>query len=133
MSQSNDNKRLPVGKDISTRRRIARQRRHERLRKHISGTAETPRLVVHRTSRHMHAQLIDDVAGHTLAAASTMEASVRALDGDKKARGARVGELIAERAKAAGIETVVFDRGGYQYHGRVAALAEAAREGGLKF
>ena len=133
MSQSNDKKRLPVGKDISTRRRIARQRRHYRLRKNISGTAEIPRLVVHRTSRHMHAQLIDDVAGHTLAAASTIEPEVRALDGEKKDRGARVGELIAERAKAAGIETVVFDRGGYQYHGRVAALADAAREGGLKF
>lgn len=133
MSQSNDKKRLPVGKDISTRRRIARQRRHYRLRKNISGTAETPRLVVHRTSRHMHAQLIDDVAGHTLAAASTTEADIRAMEGDKKTRGARVGELIAERAKAAGVETVVFDRGGYQYHGRVAALADAAREGGLKF
>lgn len=133
MSQSNDKKRLPVGKDISTRRRIARQRRHYRLRKHISGTAETPRLVVHRTSRHMHVQVIDDVAGHTLAAASTTEADIRAMEGDKKARGARIGELIAERAKAAGIETVVFDRGGYQYHGRIAALADAAREGGLKF
>ncbi|AGP31550.1 50S ribosomal protein L18 [Corynebacterium terpenotabidum] len=133
MSQSNDNKRLPVGKDISTRRRIARQRRHYRLRKNISGTAETPRLVVHRTSRHMHAQLIDDVAGHTLAAASTTEADIRAMEGDKKARGARVGELLAERAKAAGVEAVVFDRGGYQYHGRIAALADAAREGGLKF
>lgn len=133
MAQSTSNKRLPVGKDISTRRRIARTRRHYRLRKNISGTAETPRLVIHRTSRHMHAQLIDDVAGHTLAAASTIEPEVRALDGEKKDRGARVGELIAERAKAAGIETVVFDRGGYQYHGRVAALADAAREGGLKF
>ena len=134
MAQSTaSNKRLPVGKDISTRRRVARTRRHYRLRKNISGTAEIPRLVVHRTSRHMHAQLIDDVAGHTLAAASTIEPEVRALDGEKKDRGARVGELIAERAKAAGVETVVFDRGGYQYHGRVAALADAAREGGLKF
>lgn len=134
MAQSTaSNKRLPVGKDISTRRRVARTRRHYRLRKNISGTAEIPRLVVHRTSRHMHAQLIDNVAGHTLAAASTIEPEVRALDGEKKDRGARVGELIAERAKAAGIETVVFDRGGYQYHGRVAALADAAREGGLKF
>lgn len=126
-------KRLPVGKDISTRRRTARARRHFRIRKTLFGTAETPRLVVHRTSRHMHAQLIDDVAGHTLAAASTMEADVRALEGDKKARGAKVGQLIAERAKAAGIESVVFDRAGYKYHGRVAALADAAREGGLKF
>ena len=126
-------KRLPVGKDISTRRRTARARRHFRIRKTLSGTPETPRLVVHRTSRHMHAQVIDDVAGHTLVAASTMEADVRAMEGDKKARGAKVGQLIAERAKAAGIEKVVFDRAGYKYHGRVAALAEAAREGGLQF
>ncbi|AEI10210.1 50S ribosomal protein L18 [Corynebacterium resistens DSM 45100] len=126
-------KRLPVGKDISTRRRTARARRHFRIRKNLAGTAETPRLVVHRSSRHMHAQLIDDVAGHTLAAASTLEADVRAMEGDKKARGAKVGQLIAERAKAAGIENVVFDRAGYKYHGRVAALADAAREGGLKF
>ncbi|MEJ6549302.1 MULTISPECIES: 50S ribosomal protein L18 [unclassified Corynebacterium] len=134
MAQSTaSNKRIPVGKDISTRRRVARARRHYRLRKNISGTPETPRLVVHRTSRHMHVQVIDDTKGHTLAAASTIEPDVRALDGDKKDRGARIGQLIAERAKAAGIETVVFDRGGYQYHGRVAALADAAREGGLKF
>lgn len=136
MSNNASNKegqRLPVGKDISTRRRVARARRHFRIRKNLSGTAETPRLVVHRTSRHMHVQVIDDVAGHTLAAASTMEADVRSLDGDKKARGAKVGQLIAERAKAAGIEAVVFDRAGYKYHGRVAALADAAREGGLKF
>ncbi|KGM18992.1 50S ribosomal protein L18 [Corynebacterium auriscanis] len=118
---------------MSTRRRTARARRHFRIRKNLAGTAETPRLVVHRSSRHMHAQLIDDVAGHTLAAASTLEADVRALEGDKKARGAKVGQLIAERAKAAGIENVVFDRAGYKYHGRVAALADAAREGGLKF
>lgn len=126
-------KRLPVGKDISTRRRTARARRHFRIRKTLSGTPETPRLVIHRTSRHMHAQVIDDVAGHTLVAASTMEADVRAMEADKKARGAKVGQLIAERAKAAGIEAVVFDRAGYKYHGRVAALADAAREGGLKF
>jgi len=81
----------------------------------------------------MHVQVIDDTAGHTLVAASTMEPDVRSLEGDKKARGAKVGQLIAERAKAAGIEAVVFDRAGYKYHGRVAALADAAREGGLKF
>ena len=126
-------KRLPVGKDISTRRRDARARRHFRIRKTLSGTPETPRLVVHRSSRHMSAQVIDDTAGHTLVAASTMEADVRAMEGDKKAKGAKVGQLIAERAKAAGIEAVVFDRAGYKYHGRVAALADAAREGGLKF
>ncbi|QGU02856.1 50S ribosomal protein L18 [Corynebacterium kalinowskii] len=132
-NETTANKRLPVGKDISTRRRQARARRHFRIRKNLRGTAETPRLVVHRTSRHMHVQIIDDLAGRTLAAASTMEDAIRAFEGDKKARGAEVGKLIAERAKAAGIEAVVFDRGGYQYHGRVAALADAAREGGLKF
>ncbi|RSZ64283.1 50S ribosomal protein L18 [Corynebacterium hylobatis] len=126
-------KRTPVGKDISTRRREARARRHFRIRKTLRGTPEAPRLVVHRTSRHLHVQVIDDLAGHTLAAASTMEPDVRALEGDKKAKGAKVGELIAERAKAAGIEQVVFDRAGYKYHGRIAALADAAREGGLKF
>ena len=133
MSNSNSNKRLPVGRDISTRRRIARARRHARLRKNIRGTAETPRLVVHRSSRHMSAQIIDDTVGRTLAAASTLDADIRGVEGDKKSRSAKVGELIAARAKDAGIEQVVFDRGGYQYHGRVAALAEAAREGGLKF
>ncbi|PRQ11608.1 50S ribosomal protein L18 [Corynebacterium sp. 13CS0277] len=133
MSNTAESKRLPIGKDISTRRRVARARRHFRIRKSMRGTAETPRLVVHRTSRHMHVQVIDDLKGHTLAAASTMEADVRALEGDKKAKAAKVGQLIAERAKAAGIETIVFDRAGYKYHGRVAALADAAREGGLKF
>ncbi|MEJ5919076.1 MULTISPECIES: 50S ribosomal protein L18 [unclassified Corynebacterium] len=132
MSNTNE-KRLPVGKDISTRRRVARARRHARLRKNIRGTAEAPRLVVHRSSRHMSAQVIDDTVGHTLAAASTLDADLQGFDGDKTAKAAKVGELIANRAKAAGIEKVVFDRGGYQYHGRVAALADAAREGGLKF
>ena len=126
-------KRTPVGKDISTRRREARARRHFRIRKTLRGTPEAPRLVVHRTSRHLHVQVIDDAAGHTLVAASTMEPDVRTVEGDKKAKGAKVGELIAERAKAAGIEKVVFDRAGYKYHGRIAALADAAREGGLKF
>ena len=132
-AQNTSEKRLPVGKDISTRRRVARARRHFRIRKTLRGTPETPRLVVHRTSRHMHVQVIDDLAGHTLAAASTMEPDIRAMEGDKKSKGAKVGELIAERAKAAGIEKVVFDRGGYKYHGRVAAMADAAREGGLQF
>ncbi|MDT9408210.1 50S ribosomal protein L18 [Corynebacterium rouxii] len=132
-TENNSAKRLPVGKDISTRRRIARARRHDRIRKNLRGTAETPRLVVHRSSRHMHVQVIDDIAGRTLAAASTLEAEVRALEGDKKAKGAKVGQLIAERAQAAGITAIVFDRGGYKYHGRIAALADAAREGGLKF
>ncbi len=129
----NKQKRVSVGKDIATRRRLARARRHFRIRKTLRGTPEAPRLVVHRTSRHMHVQIIDDLAGHTLAAASSIEPEVRAVEGDKKAKGAKVGQLIAERAKAAGIEQVVFDRAGYKYHGRVAALADAAREGGLKF
>ena len=131
MSNSENTKRTPVGKDISSRRREARARRHIRIRKTLRGTPQTPRLVVHRTARHLHAQLIDDLAGHTLAAASTME--IRDAEGDKKARGAEVGKLIAQRAQEAGIEAVVFDRAGYKYHGRVAAFADAAREGGLKF
>ncbi|WP_062200764.1 50S ribosomal protein L18 [Demequina salsinemoris] len=110
---------------------IARKRRHFRLRKKISGTTARPRLVVTRSSRHMFAQVVDDTVGKTLASASTMEADVRKLDGDKTAKAAKVGELVAERAKAAGIEAVVFDRGGNKYHGRVAAVADGAREGGL--
>ncbi|MFC6009708.1 50S ribosomal protein L18 [Nocardia lasii] len=126
-------KRIPLGKDASTKRRLSKTRRHFRLRKKVEGTTERPRLVVNRSSRHLHAQLIDDSAGRTIAAASSIEADVRALEGDKSAKGAKVGQLIAERAKAAGIEAVVFDRGGHDYHGRIAALADAAREGGLKF
>jgi large subunit ribosomal protein L18 len=118
---------------VSLERRRSRTRRHARLRKKISGSPQRPRLVVNRSARHMVAQLIDDVAGHTLAAASTMETDVRALEGDKKARAAKVGELLAARAREAGVTAVVFDRGGYDYHGRVAALADAAREGGLEF
>jgi large subunit ribosomal protein L18 len=126
-------KRSLVGKDISTRRRLARARRHFRLRKKLSGSPQRPRLVVNRSSRHIAVQLVDDVAGHTLAAASSTEPDVRAMDGDKKARAVRVGELIAARAKAIGVGAVVFDRGGYAYHGRIAALADAAREAGLEF
>ena len=134
MSNTAENtKRTPIGKDISSRRREARARRHNRIRKTLRGTPETPRLVVHRSSRHIHVQVIDDLAGHTLVAASSMEPDVRNLDGDMQDKAAKVGALVAERAKAAGIEEIVFDRGGYKYHGRVAALAEAAREGGLKF
>jgi large subunit ribosomal protein L18 len=125
--------RKPVGQNVSATRRVARLRRHARLRKKIEGTATTPRLVVNRSARHIHVQLVDDLTGTTLAAASSIEADVRAVDGDKKAHSVRVGQLIAERAKAAGIEQVVFDRGGYTYGGRIAALADAAREGGLKF
>ncbi len=135
MSQTENQKakRIPRGKDVSTTRRLSKTRRHFRLRKKISGTAERPRLVVNRSSRHMHVQLVDDLTGTTLAAASTVEPDVRAVEGDKKARGAKVGQLIAERAKAAGVEAVVFDRGGHTYSGRIAALADAARESGLKF
>jgi len=123
----------PVGQSVSATRRISRLRRHARLRKKVSGTAKRPRLVIHRSSRHIHVQLVDDISGTTVAAASSTEADVRAVEGDKKAHSVRVGRLIAERAKAAGIEAVVFDRGGYTYGGRIAALADAAREGGLRF
>jgi large subunit ribosomal protein L18 len=122
-----------AGKSVAQVRRTSRLRRHARLRKKIEGTAETPRLVVHRSARHIHVQLVNDLNGTTLAAASSIEADVRGVDGDKKAHSKRVGQLIAERAKAAGIESIVFDRGGYTYGGRLAALADAAREGGLKF
>ena len=132
-SATDSTKRPRVGKDISTRRRLARARRHQRLRKRISGSPQRPRLVVNRSSRHIAVQLVDDLAGHTLAAASSIEPDVRAMDGDKKARAARVGELIAARAKAAGVDRVVFDRGGHDYHGRIAALADAARAAGLEF
>lgn len=122
-----------VGQSVSASRRTARVRRHARLRKKIEGTADRPRLVVNRSARHIHVQLVNDLNGTTVAAASSIEADVRGVDGDKKAHSKRVGQLIAERAKAAGIESVVFDRGGYTYGGRLAALADAAREGGLKF
>ena len=111
----------------------ARKRRHIRTRKRISGTAVRPRLVVTRSNRHIVAQVIDDTAGHTLASASTLDASIRGAEGDKSAQAKQVGALVAERAKAAGIEQVVFDRGGNQYAGRIAALADAAREAGLDF
>ncbi|WP_157157187.1 MULTISPECIES: 50S ribosomal protein L18 [unclassified Diaminobutyricimonas] len=109
----------------------AKDRRHARLRKKISGTPERPRLVVTRSARHVFVQVVDDTKGITVASASTMEADLRALEGDKTAKARKVGELVAERAKKAGIEAVVFDRGGSKYAGRVAAIAEGAREGGL--
>ena len=113
-------------------RSAARGRRHLRVRKKVVGTAVRPRLVVTRSARHITAQVVDDAEGRTLAYASTIEADVRALaDADKTARARKVGELVAERAKKAGIESVVFDRGGNKYHGRVAAVADGAREGGL--
>ncbi|BBC17413.1 50S ribosomal protein L18 [Mycobacterium leprae Kyoto-2] len=118
---------------VSAIRRVSRLRRHARLRKKVSGTSERPRLVVNRSARHIHVQLVNDVTGTTVAAASSIEADVRGLQGDKKVRSVRVGQLIAERAKAAGINTVVFDRGGYTYGGRIAALADSVRENGLNF
>jgi large subunit ribosomal protein L18 len=127
------NARKRTASQVSSKRRASRARRHTRLRKKVVGSPERPRLAVHRSSRHIVVQLIDDVAGRTLAAASSLEADVRALDGDKKARAAKVGELVAARAREAGVTAVVFDRGGYDYHGRIAALADAAREGGLEF
>ena len=110
---------------------VARKRRHTRVRKKVTGTASRPRLVVSRSTRHLFVQVVDDTAGTTLASASTMEADLRAFDGDKSAKAKKVGELLAERAKSAGVEAVVFDRGGNKYHGRVAAIADGAREGGL--
>ena len=110
---------------------IARTRRHLRLRKKISGSTARPRLVVTRSARHITAQVVDDSVGRTLASASTLESDLRALGDDKTAKARKVGELVAERAKAAGIDAVVFDRGGNKYHGRVAAIADGAREGGL--
>jgi len=109
----------------------ARGRRHLRVRKRLSGTAARPRLVVSRSARHIYAQIVDDTVGKTLVSASTMEADLRSFDGDKTAKAKRVGELIAERAKSAGVESVVFDRSGNKYHGRVAAIAEGARDAGL--
>jgi large subunit ribosomal protein L18 len=109
----------------------ARIRRQVRGRKKIAGTAARPRLVVSRSSRHLFVQVVDDTVGKTVASASTMEAYLRSFDGDKTAKAKKVGELVAARAKDAGIEAVVFDRGGNKYHGRVAAIAEGAREGGL--
>jgi large subunit ribosomal protein L18 len=133
MAATTVKKSKPVGKDASTLRRTSKTRRHFRLRKKVGGTAERPRLAVHRSSRHVFAQIIDDLTGRTLASASSMEADVRGVDGDKKDRSAKVGELLAARAKDAGIAKVVFDRGGNKYTGRIAALAESARGAGLEF
>ena len=112
---------------------VARKRRHTRVRKKLSGTTARPRMVVNRSARHIFVQVVDDVAGHTLAYASTMEKTLKSKSDDKSAKAREVGQLVAERAKQAGISTVVFDRGGNKYHGRIAALADGAREGGLDF
>ncbi len=116
-------------------RRVARLRRHRRVRKHVVGTPERPRLNVFRSLRHIYAQVIDDSQGHTLVSASTIDPEVEAQSRElTKTEQARVvGKVLAERALSQGIEKVVFDRGGYKYHGRVKALADAAREGGLEF
>lgn len=119
--------------DIAKKRHDGRLRRHKRVRRNLRGSAETPRLAVYRSNKHISVQVIDDLAGHTLASASTLEASLRSGPTANKAAAAEVGKLIAERARAAGITSVVFDRGGYLYHGRVAAVADAAREAGLEF
>lgn len=113
-------------------KQAARSRRHERLRKKVVGTAERPRLVVTRSARHVFVQVVDDSKGHTVASASTMESDLRSFSGDKTAKARKVGELVAERAKKAGVSAVVFDRGGNRYAGRIQAIAEGARESGLE-
>jgi len=121
------------GGGVAAKRAVGKARRHFRVRKNVRGSAERPRLVVTRSSRHITAQIVDDLKGHTLVSASTLDASVRGTEGDKSALAGKVGALLAERAKAAGVSKVVFDRGGNRYAGRIAALADAAREAGLEF
>ena len=121
------------GGGVAAKRTIGRARRHFRVRKNVRGTPERPRLVVTRSLRNISAQIIDDTKGHTLVSASSLDATLRGGEGDKKAQAAKVGALLADRAKAAGVSKVVFDRGGNQYTGRIAALADAAREAGLEF
>ena len=123
---------LRAGKHTAART-ASRLRRQVRGRKKVTGTAERPRLVVTRSSKHITVQVVDDLVGKTVASASTMEADLRSFEGDKSAKAKRVGELVAERAKSQGVVSVVFDRAGNKYHGRVAALADGAREGGLAF
>jgi large subunit ribosomal protein L18 len=118
---------------VAAKRAVGRARRHFRVRKNVIGSADRPRLVVTRSLRNITAQVVDDAKGHTLVSASSLDATIRGADGDKKATAAKVGALVAERAKAAGISKVVFDRGGNRYAGRIAALADAARETGLEF
>lgn len=118
---------------VAAQRAVGRARRHFRIRKRVSGTSQCPRLVVTRSLRHIVAQVVDDTKGHTVASASTMDASLRSAGGTKSELAAKVGALVADRAKAAGVAQVVFDRGGNSYAGRIAALADAARESGLEF
>jgi large subunit ribosomal protein L18 len=119
--------------DKTKKKQLGRRRRHARVRRSVIGTAERPRLAVFRSNRHVVAQVIDDGAGHTIAAASTLEADLRSGTTSNRDAAARVGTLVAERARAAGVQQVVFDRGGFRYQGRVAALADAARAAGLEF
>ncbi|MBB6175154.1 large subunit ribosomal protein L18 [Nocardiopsis mwathae] len=126
-------KAITLTRKGTSKRAASRARRHLRIRKKVTGTAERPRLVVTRSSKHMVAQIVDDTVGNTLVSASTMDATIRGGEGKKTEKSQKVGELLAQRAKEAGISTVVFDRGGNQYTGRIAALAEGARSGGLEF
>jgi large subunit ribosomal protein L18 len=121
------------GGGVAAKRAVGRARRHFRVRKNVRGSAERPRLVVTRSSRHITAQIVDDLKGHTLASASTLDASLRGAEGTKSDLAVKVGALLAERAQTAGVSKVVFDRGGNRYAGRIAALADAAREAGLEF
>jgi len=132
MASTKTRSRARSGRRLSGRA-AAQAKRHLRVRKKVTGSPQRPRLVVNRSARHMFAQIVDDTAGRTLASASTLDAGIRGGDGDKTARARQAGELLARRAAEAGIRAVVFDRGGYAYHGRLAALADAAREGGLDF
>ncbi len=114
-------------------RSALRQKRHSRIRLRVAGSAERPRLAVFRSINQIYAQVIDDASGHTIASASSLEASLRSASGTKTERAKQVGSLIGERAKAAGVDRVVFDRAGFKYHGRIRSLAEGARESGLEF
>ena len=132
MASTKTRSRARSGRRLSARA-ASQAKRHLRVRKKVTGSPQRPRLVVNRSARHMFAQIVDDTAGRTLASASSLDADIRGGDGDKTAKARQVGELLARRAAEAGITAVVFDRGGYAYHGRLAALADAAREGGLDF
>ncbi len=132
MASTKTRLRARSGRRLSARA-ASQAKRHLRVRKKVTGSPQRPRLVVNRSARHMFAQIVDDTAGRTLASASSLDAGIRGGDGDKTAKARQVGGLLAQRAAGAGITTVVFDRGGYAYHGRLAALADAAREGGLDF
>lgn len=124
---------ITVSRKRTAKATTSRKRRQFRVRKKVVGTSERPRLAVFRSSKHIVAQVIDDTKGHTLVAASSVESDVRGADGTKSDKSVKVGELVAQRAKDAGITAVVFDRGGNRYAGRIAKLADAAREGGLEF